>query len=142
MVDGVKETDKLVFDLNMYQVDYNEQKIKSLRKEISEKYGVPLKNIVINFKPITINDDGTKVSLASDIVNNIQDPRFQQKLMADYLSMKDIKDVDINDIIRIDEKINTNINFDIYSKYKSYKIKYAKWYNYLSYGIGSDFDFT
>lgn len=142
MVDGVKETDKLVFDLNMYQVDYNEQKIKSLRKEISEKYGVPLKNIVINFKPITINDDGTKVSLASDIVNNIQDPRFQQKLMADYLSMKDIKDVDINDIIRIDEKINTNINFDIYSKYKSYKIKYAKWDNYLSYGKGNYFDFT
>ena len=38
MVEGINKTDKLVFDLNMYQVDYNEQKIKSLRKEIAEKY--------------------------------------------------------------------------------------------------------
>ena len=76
MIENINPTDRLVFDLNMYQVDYNEQKIKSLRKEISEKYGVPLKNVEVNFNPITVKDDGSKISLASDIVNNIQDPIY------------------------------------------------------------------
>lgn len=142
MVEGINKTDKLVFDLNMYQVDYNEQKIKSLRKEIAEKYGVPLRNVEVNFNPITVKDDGSKISLASDIVNNIQDPKFQQKLFSEYLELKEINDVNIDGIIEIDNTINAHINFDSYAKYKSYKIKYAKWDNYLSYGKGNYFDFT
>lgn len=142
MIENINPTDRLVFDLNMYQVDYNEQKIKSLRKEISEKYGVPLKNVEVNFNPITVKDDGSKISLASDIVNNIQDPKFQQKLFGEYIRMKDIKDANLDDIIKIDDVINAHVNFDAYSKYKSYKIKYAKWDNYLSYGKGNYFDFT
>ena len=142
MIENINPTDRLVFDLNMYQVDYNEQKIKSLRKEISEKYGVPLKNVEVNFNPITVKDDGSKISLASDIVNNIQDPKFQQKLFGEYIKMKDIKDANLDDIIKIDDVINAHVNFDAYSKYKSYKIKYAKWDNYLSYGKGNYFDFT
>lgn len=142
MIENINPTDRLVFDLNMYQVDYNEQKIKSLRKEISEKYGVPLKNVEVNFNPITVKDDGSKISLASDIVNNIQDPKFQQKLFGEYIKMKDINDANLDDIIKIDDVINAHVNFDAYSKYKSYKIKYAKWDNYLSYGKGNYFDFT
>lgn len=142
MVEDINSSDRLVFDLNMYQIDYNEQKIKSLRKEISEKYGVPLKNVDVNFNPITVKDDGSKISLASDIVNNIQDPKFQQKLFGDYIEMKEIEDVNLDDIVEIDNVINAHINFDSYSKYKSYKIKYAKWDNYLSYGKGNYFDFT
>lgn len=142
MIENINPTDRLVFDLNMYQVDYNEQKIKSLRKEISEKYGVPLKNVEVNFNPVTVKDDGSKISLASDIVNNIQDPKFQQKLFGEYIKMKDIKDANLDDIIKIDDVINAHVNFDAYSKYKSYKIKYAKWDNYLSYGKGNYFDFT
>ena len=69
----VNPTDKLIFDLEMHQIDFNEQKKESLRKEISEKYGVPLKNIEINFVPITVDDNGEKLSLASDIITNIQD---------------------------------------------------------------------
>ena len=139
---NIQPTDRLVFDIEMYQVDYNEQKLKSLRKEIAEKYNVPLKNVEINFNPITVKDDGTPISLASDIVNNIQDPQFQQKLMGEYITLKEIKDVKLDDIVEIDNTINAHINFDVYSKYRSYKIKYAKWDNYLSYGKGNYFDFT
>lgn len=142
MIEGINSTDRLVFDLNMYQIDYNEQKIKSLRKDISEKYGVPLKNVEVNFNPITVKDDGTKVSLASDIINNIQDPKFQQKLFDEYIKLKGIEDVNLEEIINIDNVINAHVDFDAYSKYKSYKIKYAKWDNYLSYGKGNYFDFT
>ena len=30
MIENINPTDRLVFDLNMYQVDYNEQKIKKI----------------------------------------------------------------------------------------------------------------
>lgn len=138
----VNPTDKLEFELEMLQIDFNEQKKQSLRKEISEKYGVPLKNVEVTFVPITIDDKGKKISLASDIINNIQDPKFQQELFKEYIDIKKIEDVNIDEIIDIDKRINAFIDFDAYSKYKPYKIKYLKWDNYLSYGKNNYFDFT
>lgn len=138
----VNPTDKLVFDLEMFQIDFNESKKESLKQEISEKYGVPLKNIEINFVPITIDTNGEKISLASDIITNIQDPKFQQQLFDEYIKLKGIEEYDFEDIINIDNKVNAFVDFNAYSKYKPYKIKYLKWDNYLSYGKDNYFDFT
>ena len=138
----VNPTDKLVFDLEMHQIDFNEQKKQSLRKEISEKYGVPVKNVEINFVPITIDENGDKISLASDIITNIQDPKFQQSLFKEFLEIKKIEDIDFDKLIDIDKRVNAFIDFDTYSKYEPDKIKYLKWDNYLSYGKGNYFDFT
>lgn len=139
---AVKETDKLVFDLEMHQIDYNEQKKESLRKLISDKYNVPLRNVEINFKPITKNKDGETISLASDIISNIQDPKFQQSLFKEYIDTKGIEDVNLGDLYEIDNQINSLVSFDAYSKYRPYKIKYLKWSNYLSYGKDNYFDFS
>lgn len=138
----VNPTDRLIFDLEMFQIDFNEQKKETLRKEISEKYGVPLKNVEVNFVPITIDDKGDKISLASDVITNVQDPKFQEQLFAEYLEAKQINDVNFEDILTIDKKVNAFVDFDAYSKYKPYKIKYLKWNNYLSYGKDNYFDFT
>lgn len=138
----VDPTDKLVFDLEMFQIDYNEQKKESLRKEISEKYNVPLKNVEVNFVPITVDNNGDKVSLASEVITNIQDPKFQQQLFVEYIKTKGIENVNFDEILDIDKRINAFVDFDQYSKYKPYKVKYLKWDNYLSYGKGNYFDFT
>lgn len=138
----INSTDRLVFDLEMFQIDFNEAKKESLRKEISEKYGVPLKNVEINFVPITIDDSGEKISLASDIITNIQDPKFQQQLFDEYLTAKKIENYDFDELVTIDKKVNAFVDFDSYSKYKPYRVKYLKWDNYLSYGKGNYFDFT
>lgn len=138
----VNPTDKLVFDLKMHQVDFNEQKKSSLRKEISDKYGIPLKNVIVNFIPITIDDNGDRISLTSDVIENIQDPNFQLGLFKEYMEIKDIKDIEFEDIETIDKQVNSFVDFDQYSKYKLYKFKYVKWSNYLSYGKDNYFDFT
>lgn len=138
----INPTDKLVFDLEMFQIDFNEAKKESLRKEISEKYGVPIKNVEINFVPITMDENGEKISLASDIITNIQDPKFQEQLFDEYLKLKGVEDYNFEEIINIDKKVNAFVDFNAYSKYKPYKIKYLKWNNYLSYGKGNYFDFT
>ncbi len=138
----IKPTDRILYDLHMYQVDFNEEKIKELKGKIANKYGVPLKNVSINFTPITINEKGEQISIASEIIDNIQDPSFQVELFKEYIKNKEITDVDFDEIIAIDNKINAYIDYDQYSKYKSYKFKYVKWSNYLSYGPDNYFDFT
>lgn len=138
----VNPTDRLVFNLEMFQIDFNEAKKESLRKEISEKYGVPIKNVEVNFVPITMDDNGDKISLASDIITNIQDPKFQEELFKEYLDLKGVEDYDFEDIVSIDKKVNAFVDFNAYSKYKPYRIKYLKWNNYLSYGRDNYFDFT
>lgn len=138
----IKKTDKLVFDLEMLQINYNEQKKNALKKEIAEKYNVPLKNVEINFIPITVDKNGEKISLTEDIIANIQDPVFQKQLLNDYVTLNKIENVNIEDIYAIDDQINTHIDFTKYKKQKSYRFKYVKWDNYLSYGKDNYFDFT
>ena len=121
----VNSTDKLVFDLEMFQIDFNESKKESLRNEIAEKYGVPLKNVEINFIPITVNDSGDKISLASDIITNIQDPKFQQQLFKDYLEAKKVENYNFEELLNIDKQVNNFVDFNSYDKYKTYKIKYT-----------------
>ena len=142
MVENIKPTDKLIFDLRMLQIDYNDKKKEALRHEIAEKYSVPVKNVEINFIPITVDENGEKMSLASNIIKDIQDPKFQINLFEEYLKLKQIEDVDMEDIKKIDAQVNAYVDFDSYSKYKSYKIKYMKWNNYLSYGKSNYMDFT
>lgn len=141
MVEGIKPTDKIVVELHMPQMDNNEEKKAALRKNVSEKYGVPLRNVTIDFKPITVVKDGKEVSLASEVIDNIQDPQFQVRLFKEYIDERKI-DVDFEAVKRIDEMVNAHVDFNQYTKFKRYRFKYVKWDNYLPYGRDNFFDFT
>ena len=141
MVDNIKPTDKIVLELHMPQMDNNEEKKAALRKTVSEKYGVPLRNVTIDFKPVAVIKNGKEVSLASEVIDNIQDPQFQVRLFKEYLEERGIE-VDFEAVKRIDEMVNAHVDFNQYTKYKHYRFKYVKWDNYLSYGSGNYFDFT
>ena len=142
MVDNILKTDRIVVEVSMPQVYNDKEKLKTLKHEIAAKYGLPITHVDVEFKPVTIDEDGNKISLAADIINNIQDAGFQKSLMQDYLSLQKITDVDWKDLDVIDNQVNSHINFDQYSKYKNYKFKYVKWSNYLSYGPDNYFDFS
>ena len=142
MINNIKPTDRIVVDLEMLQIDFNEQKKASLRKEIAKKYGLPLANVDVHFVPITINEDGERISLASDIKDNVQDAGHQKDMMKHYIKLKQYEDINWDEIDVIDNQVNTFIDFDQYSKYKNYKFKYIKWSNYLSYGEDNYFDFS
>lgn len=142
MVSNIKPTDRILVDLEMYQIDYNEEKIESMRHQIADKYGVPLKNVKVHFSAITIDKNGDRISLASDIVDNIQRPEFHISLYDEYMKSKEITNVKLEDIIKIDQQVNAFVDFNQYAKYKAYKFKYVKWKNYLSYGDDNYFDFS
>lgn len=142
MIENIKPTDKIVVDVSMYQIDLNTSKLQSLRKEIATKYNVPVRNVYINPKPIMTDESGKPISLTSDIITSIQDPKFQQNLFKEYVDIKKIENVDMDMILDIDNRVNAFVDFDSYSKYKSYKFKYVKWKNFLSYGENNFIDFT
>lgn len=142
MVENIKSTDRIVVDLSIEQIDFNKQKVNTLRHGIAKKYNIPVKNVEVNFKPITVNVDGSRISLTDSICKNIQNPGFQKQLMRNYIQLKGIEDINWSDIDTIDNQVNANLNFDQYTKYKTYKLKHLKWSNYLSYGPDNYFDFT
>lgn len=129
------------------QVVWNTDKIVTTKEEekniatvMAKKYGIPVKHVhvVKNF----VSKDGGDGVLAGDIVQNINDPRFMQELMKQYMKINNITDIDFEDIIKIDSLINAQIDFNLYNKGKKYSIKWVKWGNFLSYGPNNYFDFT
>lgn len=113
---------------------------RNIATAMAKKYGIPVKNIRIEKHYIDPNVGDTV--LAGDIVQNVNDPKFQQELMKQYMAQNKIENVDFEDIIKIDSIINAQIDYNVYDKGKKYSVKWVKWGNFLSYGPENFFDFT
>ena len=72
---------KVEVQWNVRPVDYSTEKADEIRSKMAIKYGIPKKNIYINANFIKKNADGKTEIATSDIVQNIQEPRFQQELL-------------------------------------------------------------
>lgn len=130
---------KVKIQWNVHQSNYSRELENSMIALMAKKYGIPTKNIVVETNYITNGDNGV---LSTETVQSIHDPKFQQELMKQYIANNDIKDVDFEEILKIDSQINSLINYDTYDKGKRYTIKWVKWSNFLSYGPDNFFDFT
>lgn len=106
---------------------------------MAKKYNISEKNISVEVNYNTINETGI---IENNATQNIHDPKFQQELMKQFISVNDIKDIDFEEILKIDSQINSLIDYDSYDKSKKYTIKWVKWSNFLSYGPDNFFDFT
>lgn len=116
-----------------------EEEEKNIISAMAKKYGIPAKNIKVEKKFVSTTGDS---SLAGDIVQDSRDPKFMQELMKQYIAINNIKDIDFDEILKIDSQINSLIDFDVYGKSKKYTVKWIKWGNLLSYGPDNYFDFT
>ena len=130
---------KVKIQWNVHQSNYSKELENSIIALMAKKYGIPQKNIVVEPNYATNGDSGI---LSTETVQSIQDPKFQQELMKQFITNNDIKDIDFEEIIKIDSQINSLIDYDIYDKGKKYEIKWVKWDNFLSYGSDNYFDFT
>ena len=132
---------KLHFHWKVSPYDFSKERENSLITKISTKYGVPKDRIKIIPEFIMTNSDGDEISVATDVITNIQNPEFQQKLFKEYIVANNIKDYDFDTILKIDNELNSKIDYEVYDKYKKYTIKWIKWDNFLSYGEHNFFDF-
>ena len=122
--------------------DYTKERVGSLIAKTSKKYSLPKDRIKLIPEFIMLNEKGEKISIATDIISNIQNPEFQLKLFNEYLNVNNIIDYDFDLIKKIDSEINGKIDYTVYDKFKRYSIKWVKWDNFLSYGENNYFDFT
>lgn len=140
MID-ISKNGKVVFHWKVSPYDYSSEMVNNIKEKAHKKYGIPKEkiNVVPDF---TILDNEEEIALNKDIVQNIQDPAFQIGLFKQYLSINNITDYDFDFIKKIDEKINSLIDYQVYDKYRRYSIKWLRWDNFLSYGADNYFDFS
>ena len=141
----IPENAKVEIQWTVSPYDFSRDKLLQITKLFSEKYNISRNNIKVIPDFITINEKGENVSITNDIICNIQDQNFQFSLFKEYINANVLngdKDVDYDLLKKIDDSINSQINYDNYEKYRHFKIKWIKWDNFLSYGENNYFDFS
>lgn len=131
---------KLNWKVNPY--DYSKEGENAILSKASKKYGIPKEKIRVIPQFLMLNEKGEQLSVANDIVENIQRPEFQLQLFQEYLEMNNIQNYDFELIKKIDAELNSKIDYDVYDKYRRYKINWIKWDNFLSYGESNYIDFS
>ena len=110
----------------------------------AKKYEIPECNIQVDNVITSDGNLNTEEGLNSNNVKSIHDPIFQQLLFKQYAAENEIEltEDEFNEIVKIDSRINSQIDYDTYEKGKKYVVKWIDWDNFLSYGKGNHFDFT
>jgi DNA repair exonuclease SbcCD ATPase subunit len=141
MID-VKTKARVNIHWNVSPYDYNKEREKSIISKFSKKYNLPKEKIKVIPEFLMIDENGEKISLNANVIENIQNPEFQLKLFETYLKNNNISGYDFELIKKIDAEINGKIDYKVYDKYRRYSIKWIRWSNFLSYGSSNYFDFT
>ena len=138
----IGESTKVLVDWTVQPVDYSREKANEIAYKFAKKYGIQRSNVTVEPKFVTKKKDGKEVPLTNELIVNIQDPKFQQRMFVEYAADNDIEDFDAEAINEIDNHINTLIDYEVYDKFKKYEVKWIKWGNFLSYGESNYMDFT
>ena len=139
---SVGDKSKIIIQWNDKPENFSHEARKHIISIVSDRYSIPKENVRVEFTPIKYNDKGEVIDVSKDVINNIQDPKFQIKLFSDYINENGIEDVDFEYIKKIDSEVNSKIDYDVYDKFRKYEIEWIEWDNFLSYGQGNRLDFT
>ena len=138
---GIREKSKVKLHWSVSAYDYSLEKANSIAEAFAAKYGIDKGSVKV-VPEIHVDEMSSEITDSKEIINGIQNPQFQLSLFKDYLSANNIEDYDFDIIESIDAELNGKIDYQVYDKYRRYRIKWVKWDNFLSYGPGNFFDFT
>lgn len=138
----IGEFSKVNIKWQVRPIDYSHEEEQNIINKFASKYCINKDNIKIIPNFVDKNNLGEITEYTNNITENIQDVKFQQKLFKRYIEEKNISDCDLEEIIKIDDTINSSINLEKYEHNKRYAIKWIKWDNFMSYGSNNYFDFT
>ena len=138
----IGQKSKVEIQWNVLPMNYSPAKADEIKNKVALKYGIPKKNVIVNANFIRKNAKGETEVATAEIVQNIQDPRFQQTLFKKYLDENGVTNYDFDKILSIDNQINSLIDYEVYDKFRKYKIEWVRWSNFLSYGENNYIDFN
>lgn len=131
---------KIKWKVNPY--DYSPEKAKEIITYFAQKYGVHKDNVKVSADFIMVNENGAETSITNDVIDNIQDPIFQEKLFREYIKIYNIENCDYDIITSIDKELNRKIDYQVYDKFRKFSIKWIRFSNFQSYGTDNYFDFS
>lgn len=139
-----ENTNNYWYEMTILPTQYiTKEQEKSIVAKIAKKHGVPAGKVRFTTKKISV--DGTECqdnALNAEMINNIRDPKFQQDLFKKYIEQNGIAGYNWDEIVNIDSRVNSLLNYDEYEKGRRFELRYARWSNFLSYGENNYFDFT
>ena len=114
--------------------EFTKEKQARIKAYFQNKYGC--KNVVVQFNPI--NEQGSDYTL--DQSENIYDLANQRKLIEQFITENKL-DVNIDDIMRLDSKVNDKMKLqtDVDYTYRKLKIKRIWFGPFLSFGPDNEF---
>ena len=139
---NIGQQSRVEIQWDVYPVDYSTEKSEEIRTKMAVKYNIPKKNIHVSPNFIKKNLNGETEVATAEIAQNIQDPKFQQELFRQYIAENNITDCNIEELLKIDDIMNSVIDYSVYDKYRRYKIEWLRWSNFLSYGENNYIDFN
>lgn len=136
----VSEKGKIKVYWNDRPENYSNLNKTNIRNAFADKYNVPKESVKVVYRPVKIAENGDVIRMEGVGLENVGDIGYQRKLFAEWVKRENI-DVDIEEIYKLDDLINseTNINPQQTIK-KKWGFKNIIIDNLLSYGDGNRFD--
>lgn len=118
--------------INVEVLKFITQKEKNeIKEKISKKYNIDKKNIGIKISPQKENIKNRED--INKIVENVKSKEYHKMLIKNYISKYNIT-CDYDEIIKIDNEVNKLLPDYSNENVDTYKIKWLKWSNFLSFG--------
>lgn len=91
--------------------NYSKENKVLVRNHFANKYGVDKANINVVYRPVKIDKAGNTIEISGAGIENIMDTGYQRELFKEWLT-RESKDVDYERLIKLDDKINAELNID------------------------------
>ena len=91
--------------------NYSKENKVLVRNHFANKYGVDKANINVVYRPVKIDKAGNTIEISGAGIENIMDTGYQRELSKEWLT-RESKDVDYERLIKLDDKINAELNID------------------------------
>jgi DNA repair exonuclease SbcCD ATPase subunit len=122
--------------------NYSKDAKTKIKNYFASKYGFNKNNINIVYRPVKRTANGDIIEITGAGIENIMDVNYQRSLMKEYID-REGKNVDINRIIALDDKVNGDLNIDLNNiQHKSWAIRWVMIDNFLSFGEQNYVPFT
>jgi DNA repair exonuclease SbcCD ATPase subunit len=114
--------------------NYSKEAKNRICNHFAKKYGVNKGNIDVIYRPVKFTESGDAIEINGATIENIMDTNYQRELMREWVKRED-KKVDFDRILKLDDKINGELNLEDNSvQHNSWSIKWLMINNFLSFG--------
>lgn len=115
--------------------NFTQEKIKRLKSYFKKKYNSERVNILTKVNGLNLPNS------PQEVTENIIDKEYQKKIVKDFLKEQEV-DIDWDKFVRLDNKVEENIQEEENASNKKWFIKWVEFSNFLSFGENNKIDFT